>query len=561
MERPFRAKPDDPDLQSVPVAQHRIQIGIQPGARLLVQNVEPCEQLHQQELGGPGGPIIRLEGKTETQLRQCGAEDAFGAGLDQRAASGGRQDACAKAVAAGDHVGLVPHGPGDAGAGCLSPFRLVRGIREARHRQREVSERDADLRNAAAVDAPGSAAQVEPAHHLEDPQQRLLNRVFPLDVAFGRHLQVAGEGEEACVFTRAVVVKRAAFAAGAQKLFQGGLVIRRLRSAFQVFLAEADPLQPGLNRSHLFCFSVMAGAGERHLRIGTAKSLGGATFHKAKGLQRLDRRTRIDKPLHVSGRKHHAAACIDDRDRGTMPALDHAATGHLDQKRVYLGAFGMNPHGMLVLVGGAHDRLSRVRCVAGSLPKRPLGCKFACMRGYFGIGVEGISKAMNLGNLQRSAHAFGASFFFTVAPKIKEREVRLADTSKAQDHLPVYHFTSPDELMLPRKCLLIGIELTDEAVELPSFRHPLAAAYVLGPERGSLSADLQARCDAIVKIPTRFCVNVGVAGAIVMYDRLLSLGRHAPRPQSSLGKPEPLAPHVHGKQVIRSERKKQAELT
>ncbi|MEX2009990.1 MAG: TrmH family RNA methyltransferase, partial [Dongiaceae bacterium] len=29
------------------------------------------------------------------------------------------------------------------------------------------------------------------------------------------------------------------------------------------------------------------------------------------------------------------------------------------------------------------------------------------MRGYFGIGVEGISKPMNLGNLMRSAHAFG----------------------------------------------------------------------------------------------------------------------------------------------------------
>ncbi|MEE8144119.1 MAG: TrmH family RNA methyltransferase, partial [Kiloniellales bacterium] len=34
------------------------------------------------------------------------------------------------------------------------------------------------------------------------------------------------------------------------------------------------------------------------------------------------------------------------------------------------------------------------------------------MRGYFAIGVEGISKPMNLGNLLRSAHAFGASFFF-----------------------------------------------------------------------------------------------------------------------------------------------------
>ncbi|HLS68805.1 MAG TPA: RNA methyltransferase [Kiloniellales bacterium] len=179
------------------------------------------------------------------------------------------------------------------------------------------------------------------------------------------------------------------------------------------------------------------------------------------------------------------------------------------------------------------------------------------MRGYFGIGVEGISKAMNLGNLQRSAHAFGASFFFITAPNIKERELRRADTSKAQDHLPVYHFASVEELALPRRCLLVGVELTEDAVELPSFRHPLAAAYVLGPERGSLSPEMQARCDLMVKIPTRFCVNVGVAGAIVMYDRVLTLGRHAPRPQSVLAKPEPLKPHVHGRQLIRSRLKQQ----
>ena len=37
-------------------------------------------------------------------------------------------------------------------------------------------------------------------------------------------------------------------------------------------------------------------------------------------------------------------------------------------------------------------------------------------RGYFAIGVEGISKAVNLGNLLRSARAFGASFVFLVDP-------------------------------------------------------------------------------------------------------------------------------------------------
>ena len=33
-------------------------------------------------------------------------------------------------------------------------------------------------------------------------------------------------------------------------------------------------------------------------------------------------------------------------------------------------------------------------------------------RGYFAMGVEGISKPGNVGNLVRSSHSFGASFFF-----------------------------------------------------------------------------------------------------------------------------------------------------
>lgn len=177
------------------------------------------------------------------------------------------------------------------------------------------------------------------------------------------------------------------------------------------------------------------------------------------------------------------------------------------------------------------------------------------MRGYFGIGVERISKAMNLGNLLRSAHAFSASFFFTVAADVSERSMRHADTSDAPDHLPVYRFGGVGELTLPRRCQLVGVELTDEAEELPSFYHPAAAAYVLGPEKGSLSPELLARCDKVVKIPMKFCVNVGTAGAIVMYDRLVARGRFDRRPTGSLAKAEALPAHVHGPQLIRSKPK------
>ncbi len=155
-------------------------------------------------------------------------------------------------------------------------------------------------------------------------------------------------------------------------------------------------------------------------------------------------------------------------------------------------------------------------------------------RGYFAIGAERSSKALNLGNLMRSAHAFGASFTFTVGAQYQALEAR-ADTSKGHWHLPHYNWGSPAEMVLPKGCKLVGIELLDEAVALPSFRHPLQATYVLGPERGSLSDELLERCDFTVKIPTSFCVNVAMAGAIVMYDRVKSLAPFAERPISEGG--------------------------
>ncbi|NJM36118.1 MAG: RNA methyltransferase [Rhodomicrobium sp.] len=153
-------------------------------------------------------------------------------------------------------------------------------------------------------------------------------------------------------------------------------------------------------------------------------------------------------------------------------------------------------------------------------------------RGYFGIGAERISKPLNLGNLIRSAHAFGASFVFTVGAHPKALDFA-SDTSKSLTRLPYYHWASASEMRLPADCRLVGVELMDESEALPSFRHPLKAAYLLGPELGALSPELTRRCDHLVRIPTAFSINVAMAGAIVMYDRIRTLGRFAPRPLSA----------------------------
>jgi len=89
-----------------------------------------------------------------------------------------------------------------------------------------------------------------------------------------------------------------------------------------------------------------------------------------------------------------------------------------------------------------------------------------------------------------------------------------------------------------------------------SLPHPLRAAYVLGPERGALTPELAARCQHLVRIPTAFSLNVATAGAIVMYDRLRSLGRFGSRPVAAGAEAEPPRLHIQGgpKRVRRVDR-------
>lgn len=174
------------------------------------------------------------------------------------------------------------------------------------------------------------------------------------------------------------------------------------------------------------------------------------------------------------------------------------------------------------------------------------------MRGYFGVGVDGISKPMNLGNLMRIANAFDASFFFTINAQVRLSDAQ-SDTARTDGAIPLYTYKNAGEFRLPTGCRLVGVEITEDAVELPRFRHPQRAAYVFGAERMSLSKDVLSRCEFVVKIPMKFSINVGMAGAIVLYDRLLSSGRFGDRPVVPGGKPpQPPPAHTWGAPIVRS---------
>jgi tRNA G18 (ribose-2'-O)-methylase SpoU len=139
-------------------------------------------------------------------------------------------------------------------------------------------------------------------------------------------------------------------------------------------------------------------------------------------------------------------------------------------------------------------------------------------RGYFGIGIERSKTEANVGTLWRSAYCLGAAFIFTIGRRYPRQST---DTTEAWRHIPLLEFADVADFALhrPYDCQTVGVELTERAVPLETFKHPQRAIYLLGPEDGSLSPAAMALCQAVVQFESRYCLNVAAAGTVVMYDR------------------------------------------
>lgn len=153
-------------------------------------------------------------------------------------------------------------------------------------------------------------------------------------------------------------------------------------------------------------------------------------------------------------------------------------------------------------------------------------------RGFATIGVYQPKTEANVGTLWRTAFAFGVALVFTVGRRYQRQA---SDTVATPRHVPLLHFSSMADLRehLPHGTPLIGVELTDEATPVRAFHHPERAAYLLGAEDHGLSPAVLAMCHRIVVLPGRHCLNVAVAGSLILYDRWLR-GALSDRATSSL---------------------------
>ncbi len=138
-----------------------------------------------------------------------------------------------------------------------------------------------------------------------------------------------------------------------------------------------------------------------------------------------------------------------------------------------------------------------------------------------------------------------ASFCFIVGAGFDAREGRHADTADTPEQVPLWRFADVESLTCPQRCEAVGVALLmDDAVDLPSFRHPVNAAWCWGRSAPASHQPCWPAAATWCAFPpgsrstSRSPVRLRCA-----FDRLLQHGRFAERPVGSRGPvaEEPLA--------------------
>lgn len=138
-------------------------------------------------------------------------------------------------------------------------------------------------------------------------------------------------------------------------------------------------------------------------------------------------------------------------------------------------------------------------------------------RGYAAVGLFRPKDPSNVGAVLRAAHVYDAALIAIHGDRTPVTS--RADTTKAYRHVPVLR---GDDLfaLCPYDCVPVAVDLVQDAIALPAFRHPERAFYIFGPEDGTLGKQHLDRCKYAVMVPTRFCMNLAATVNVILYDRM-----------------------------------------
>ena len=93
---------------------------------------------------------------------------------------------------------------------------------------------------------------------------------------------------------------------------------------------------------------------------------------------------------------------------------------------------------------------------------------------------------------------------------------------KTPKHIPLFNFENWDDFKkhIPYDCPVVAVELDEDSIPIKHYAHPERCIYLLGAEDNGIPDKILHQCRDIVQLPGDCCMNVAVAGSIVMYDRI-----------------------------------------
>ncbi len=139
--------------------------------------------------------------------------------------------------------------------------------------------------------------------------------------------------------------------------------------------------------------------------------------------------------------------------------------------------------------------------------------------------LDNIRSAYNVGAMFRTADAVGVSRVVLCGITAHPPNAKLEKTALgATDVVPWSYFAATgwalDELRAAGVAI-VALETAPEATPIYDYDWPNPVALVVGNEVTGISADVLARCDAVVSIPmvgAKNSLNVASAAAVALYD-------------------------------------------
>lgn len=136
----------------------------------------------------------------------------------------------------------------------------------------------------------------------------------------------------------------------------------------------------------------------------------------------------------------------------------------------------------------------------------------------------------NVGGAVRLAACFGINQVWytgdrvSIKPEGGDRLPR-EERMKGYDEVELIQFDYPLDA-LPPDTTPVAVEVRKDSEQMHLFRHPERAAYVFGPEDGSLAKNITPLCHRFVWIPSHHCLNLYTAIGITLWDRAVKMWRY-----------------------------------